>query len=85
MELPMGLFDLFPSSRATAMSLYKRGMQTAHKRDREGAIADYTALIELADAPPDLTAMARFNRAVAYSSMKDYQRANDELNAVVAQ
>ena len=50
------------SRRGKALSLYRTGMAKAEKRDYEGAIADYSAAIELAKIPADVKAMALYNR-----------------------
>lgn len=72
------------SNRCKATSLYKRGMAKAKKRDTEGAIADYTAILNMRNAPEDVKAMARFNRALAYSSAGEYENAKEDLNSVLA-
>ncbi len=45
---------------------------------------DYTAVIDAADAPADLRAMALYNRALLHVSRKDLRRATDDLQAVLA-
>ena len=66
----MGIRDLF-SSRGKATKIYKRGMEKANQRDHEGAIEDYSLILEMSHAPLDVKAMARLNRALARSSMGD--------------
>jgi tetratricopeptide (TPR) repeat protein len=83
----MGFFESMVnrgSGRSKALALYKRGMAKAKKRDHGGAIEDYSASIDMSDAPPDVTAMALYNRAIAYAAAKDTDRALDDLNAVLA-
>jgi len=72
------------SSRGRATSLYKRGMQKAGDRDLEGAIQDYTAVIESKGAPPDVVAMALLNRALAYSREHDDTKAAVDLDRVLS-
>ena len=74
-----GLF----SNRGKAMSLYKRGMAKATKRDHEGAIDDYNQAITLPDTPPDLKAMVLYNRALAYFRTGQKQNAMDDLKEVL--
>jgi hypothetical protein len=45
-----------------AKALYYRGLTKAQKKDRVGAIADYTAVVELPGAPADLVSKARASR-----------------------
>lgn len=72
------------SSRGKATTLYKRGMQRASDRDLEGAIADYTEVIEMGKAPTDLKAMALMNRALAFSRSGDDEEARSDLDKVLA-
>ena len=72
------------SIRGKATSLYKRGMQKAGDRDLAGAIADYTAVIEMKGAPDDLIGMALLNRALAYSRSHDDEKAGVDLDEVLA-
>ncbi len=60
----MGWFGSFfrRDTSHSAMSLYKRGMAKAKKHDHEGAIANYSAAIDMSDAPPDVKAMALYVR-----------------------
>jgi hypothetical protein len=46
-----------------APALLNRGITKGQLGDKLGAIADYTALIKLAGAPPDLVAKAQKNLA----------------------
>lgn len=72
------------SVRGRAMALYKRGMDKAGRRDLEGAIADYSAAIELKGAPEDVIGMALLNRALAYSREHDEDKASADLARVLA-
>jgi hypothetical protein len=83
----MGLFSrMFGSfsARGKATALYKRGMQKAGDRDLEGAIEDYTAVIDLKGAPVDVIAMALLNRALAYSREHNDIKATVDLERVLA-
>jgi hypothetical protein len=77
------LKNLF-SSRARALSLYRRGMARAKKHDHHGAIDDYTTTVDMAHAPSDVKAMALFNRALAHVAARDDQKGVDDLYAVLA-
>jgi hypothetical protein len=59
-------------------------MQRASDRDLEGAIADYTEVIEMGKAPTDLKAMALMNRALAFSRSGDDEKAQSDLDKVLA-
>jgi outer membrane protein assembly factor BamD (BamD/ComL family) len=72
------------SARGRATALYKRGMEKAGNRDLEGAIADYTAVIDYKRAPPDVVAMALLNRALAYSREHDDRKATADLDRVLS-
>ncbi len=74
----------FRSARTKASSLYKRGMAKAIKRDQRGAMKDYTTAISMVDAPPDIVAMTRYNRALLHVSQGNDQQAVDDLQAVLA-
>ncbi len=72
------------SPRGKAMAMYKRGMQKAGDRDLDGAIADYTAVVDMKGAPQDVIAMALLNRALAYSRNHDDEKAGEDLDRVLA-
>ena len=72
------------SSRAKALSLYRRGMACAQRQDHQGAIDDYGATIDMPNGPPDVRAMALFNRALVYAADGDDAKATDDLNLVLA-
>lgn len=71
------------SDRGSALAHYRAGMTKAAKRDYRGAIASYSAAIEARDTPPDVKAMAVYNRALAYSAIQDEKRAAEDLEAVL--
>src|SRR5262245_56272560 len=83
MSLSTWFSGLF-SQRGKANTLYQRGMKKANAQDLDGAIADYSAVIEAKDAPADLKSMSLFNRALAYSIQKKYDEANADLTQVLA-
>ena len=68
----------------SAMSLYKRGMAKAKKHDQDGAIDDYSAAIDMSDAPPDVKAMALYNRALVHAATRDNIKAIDDLKMLLA-
>jgi hypothetical protein len=76
----LGLF----SCRGRALSRYRRGVAKARNRDREGAIVEYTAAIDMANVPPDVKAMAQYNRALVHLTNKNVPRAIDDLNLILA-
>ncbi|MHB0959856.1 MAG: hypothetical protein ACYC0X_29980 [Pirellulaceae bacterium] len=83
MSLISRVFGSF-SSRGKATALYKRGMQKAGDRDLDGAIEDYSAVVEMKGAPADVVAMALLNRALAYSRVHDETKATVDLDRVIA-
>ena len=72
------------STRGKAEAAYKKGMAKANARDHEGAITDYTAVIEMKNCPADLRAMAFLNRALSHSGLRDYTKAQKDLDVVLA-
>lgn len=71
-------------SRNKALKLYKRGLDKAEDRNLEGAISDYTLILDMAEAPRDVKAMARLNRALAHSSNRKYTLADQDLREVLS-
>jgi hypothetical protein len=59
-------------------------MARAKKHDREGAIDDYTATIGMPNTPPNVRAMALYNRALVLVATGDNQKGVADLNAVLA-
>ncbi len=72
------------SGRGKALSRYRRGMERAKRQDHAGAIDDYTAVINMPQVPPDVKAMALFNRALILASDGDNPLARTDLNRVLA-
>ena len=66
-----------------AARLYNRGMQRAADRDPDGAIDDYTQVIDMSDAANDMKLMARLNRGFALYLKRDYEQARRDLSAVL--
>jgi hypothetical protein len=77
------LADLF-SNRGAALSLYKRGMRKAKRRDHEGAIDDYTAAIGVQGVAVDVKAMVLYNRALAHGANGETPKAVEDLDAILA-
>ncbi|HEY4312278.1 MAG TPA: hypothetical protein VGN12_22710 [Pirellulales bacterium] len=71
------------SRRGKALSYYRAGMAKANQRNYAGAIADYSAAIQVPDVPADVKAMATYNRALAYSSIHNDVKAAEDLAAVL--
>jgi hypothetical protein len=71
------------SVRSESMSLYKEGMVRAEKHDMKGAMAAYTAAIELPDAPDDVKAMALYNRALLLAAAGNTQLALADLKIIM--
>lgn len=71
------------SQRQRATALYQRAIGFAKKHDHDAALADYTAVIEMAHAPPDIRAMALYNRSVVYSTLHDDTQAIRDLQRVL--
>jgi hypothetical protein len=59
-------------------------MAKAKKHDHDGALDDYTAVIELPDAPSDVRAMALYNRALVHVAAGDHARGTTDLDEVLA-
>jgi hypothetical protein len=72
------------SVRGAVLLLYKRGLAKGKKHNQQGAMDDYTAVIDMPDVPADVRAMALYNRALLYAGKKDFCSATDDLKAVLA-
>jgi hypothetical protein len=72
------------SSRGKALSLYKRGMAKANKRNHQGALSDYTATLGLPNVPTDVRAQVLFNRALVFIASGENQKGIGDLDAVLA-
>lgn len=71
------------SHRGRALSEYRSGIKKAGKHDYQGAIADYTTVIEGEDTPADLKTMAIYNRALAFSAIHEDDKAAHDLDTVL--
>lgn len=84
MKNPLNWFKSLFTGRGKALLLYRRGMVRAKKHDHQGAIDDYTATIEMPNAPSDVKAMALYNRALIYSADENKPKAIEDLKMVMA-
>lgn len=76
----MNWFSQFFSIRGKASALLKLGIAKSKVANRDGAIGNYTRVIDMENVPKDLQASALFNRGLAYSqehkpdlAMKDFK------------
>ena len=76
-------FKSFYSPRAKALVSYRRGMHKAKLGDFNGAITDYTQVIDTGDVPSDVLGMALFNRGLAYSALQETAKAATDLTQVL--
>lgn len=72
------------SSRGKALSRYRRGMARAEEHDHQGAIDDFTATIDMPDAPSHVKAMALRDRALLHVAAGNDRNGDDGLDAVLA-
>lgn len=82
----MSQFNLLESpiiSKIRASWLYRRGMMYARLRNHALAIADYTRVIDMADAPSSIRAMALYNRALVHCATSCEVQAIEELQKVL--
>ena len=73
----------FFTQRGHALAHYRSAMKKAGAHDYVGAIADYSLTIDGKDTPNDIRAMATYNRALAYSAIKEDGKAARDLEAVL--
>jgi hypothetical protein len=71
------------SHRDRATTLYKRGMACAKLHENHAALANYSAVIEMADAPADIRAMALYNRSVVHTANHDLAQASRDLEQLL--
>lgn len=76
-------FKSFYSRRAKSLLSYRRGMEKAKQGDFNGAISDYTNVIETGNVPNDVLGMALFNRGLAYSALQETEKAAADLTEVL--
>jgi tetratricopeptide (TPR) repeat protein len=77
------ILDAFGDVESRARSLVLRGASKAMLGDTPGAMADYTAAIELPGAPPDQVAQALNNRGVSKGMQGDTQGAMADYTAAI--
>ncbi len=71
------------SQRKRAMTIYKRGLARANEHDIQGALADYSAVIDMDAAPADIRAMALYNRSVVHGANHDDPQAVRDLEMLL--
>jgi hypothetical protein len=71
------------SKKFQAGSVYRRGMLKAKLRDHQAAMADYTTVIEMVEAPADLRAMALYNRSVVHLAQHHESAAISDLEELL--
>ncbi|MEQ8847867.1 tetratricopeptide repeat protein [Botrimarina sp.] len=72
------------SSSGHAEWLYRRGMLRAKLGRVDEAVADYTAVVETAAAPPRVRAMALYNRAIVLYSTGHAAEAGADLKKILS-
>ena len=68
---------------AKGEALFYRGVTYEQRGDMEQALADYTAVIDMADAPAEQKAMALVNRGATYGQRGDVEQALADYTAVI--
>jgi hypothetical protein len=82
----MNLFDWMRgkcSKKFQAGLIYRRGMLKAKLHDNQAALADYTAVIEMDEAPGELRAMALYNRSVVHLAQHHEAEAIGDLEELL--
>ncbi|TWT33881.1 Tetratricopeptide repeat protein [Posidoniimonas corsicana] len=77
-------FSLRSSPRQKAKWHYRRGMARAKLHQRALAIEDYRMVIQMDGVPPELVAMALYNRALVRLAMGEQDQAIGDLKGVLA-
>jgi tetratricopeptide (TPR) repeat protein len=72
------------SRRRKAVSLLQRAMKRARAGNQEGAIADYSQLVDDDTTPADVRAMALYNRALVLAAGAETSKAITDLNRLLA-
>ena len=70
--------------RNRVLTVYRRGLQKAKKQDPQGAIREYSQVIEMPHAPQDIVSMALFNRGLVYTANGEMNKGTSDLTAVLA-
>jgi hypothetical protein len=63
---------------------YRSGLAKAQHKDFDGAILEYTAVLDAPDVSHELCAMALYNRAIAHRFKKSYPAALADLEHLLA-
>jgi tetratricopeptide (TPR) repeat protein len=71
------------SPRQRAQALCDRGVTYGRLDDHKNAIVDFTAVIQMPDAPAAQKAAALFNRGVAYTKWDEREKAMADFTAVI--
>jgi hypothetical protein len=82
----MGLvawFESMLSRSARPEALYRRAVKKAKGHDLEGAIRDYTVVIEGESTSAPLKAMSLLNRAVAQAASRHFAEARKDLQSAL--
>jgi len=72
------------TSRGKALWHYRHGMDLANEQKHRAAIEAYSVAIDLRGAPPDVQAMARYNRALVHAILGNEIAASEDLSVVLA-
>jgi tetratricopeptide (TPR) repeat protein len=72
------------TSRGKALWHYRQGMELANEQNHQEAIEAYSFVIEMRGGPPDVQAMARYNRALVYATLGDQTTAIGDLEVVLS-
>ena len=71
------------SVRGRALAQVHQGMDCAKKNESVSAINHYTSVVNSPESPRDVKAMARFNRALVYTTIGKDRLATEDLKAVL--
>ena len=71
------------SVRYRSLWTYRRGMSRATRHDHQGALEDYTTVIESNETPSELKAMALYSRALVHSAQTQDGLASKDLEEVL--
>ena len=70
-------------ARRKAIKTYKDGLAHANAHRYDKAIANYSTVVDMRQAPLDIQSMARLNRALVYAHQGDVSTAHKELTIVI--
>ena len=71
------------TARGRALAQISQGMDCANKNDADNAIKHYSGVINSAETPRDVQAMALFNRALMYTSIGEESQATKDLKTIL--